>query len=52
MKNIWPGFSSVCHPSHKLIERAGETPSWTCTQLVGEMTRHHDIEMPFLSADS
>jgi len=25
MKNIWPGFSSVCYLSYKLIERAGET---------------------------
>lgn len=29
---------------YKLIERAGEIPSWTCTQLVGETTRHHDRE--------
>jgi len=26
MKNIWPGFSSVCYLSYKLIECAGETP--------------------------
>lgn len=53
MKNIWPGFSSVCYPFHKLIERRRNSNNELDMHVTcWRNNASSQIERTFLSEDS